>query len=259
MAADNTIFPYHSRTSSCSPSYELYSTNDPRCQTQKFVLLISFPYPKLKVLNPPYCKDNILFVGQTFYYCEIFHKSLRGWKPSVRAAVGCKVQSPQRNAVACCGVIFYYRRPWLLALQPSTASRRCRKTWSPRCSTGCQYTCLCLQSRGIPLFACKKTLGNQERLEYKRSHWLLGIIYLPDDGGVMSLRNVVNLWQNSLAPHPGWGWVCPYLTGNILRLRYEPNRLMLSVGLWRRYINVTITILDIIHRPVFYLKLNSTL
>jgi hypothetical protein len=33
---------------------------------------------------------------------------------------------------------------------------------------------------------------------------------------------------------------------------------MLSIGLWRRYINITITILDIIHRPVFYLKLSST-
>jgi hypothetical protein len=34
---------------------------------------------------------------------------------------------------------------------------------------------------------------------------------------------------------------------------------MLSVGSWRWYTNITITILDIIHRPVFYLKLNSTL
>jgi hypothetical protein len=48
-----------------------------------------------------------------------------------------------------------------------------------------------------------------------------------------------------------------YLTGNTLRLRYELNRLMLSIGLWRRYINITITILDIVHRLVFYLKLNS--
>jgi hypothetical protein len=31
------------------------------------------------------------------------------------------------------------------------------------------------------------------------------------------------------------------------------------IGLWRCYINITITILDIIHRPAFYLKLNSTL
>jgi hypothetical protein len=31
---------------------------------------------------------------------------------------------------------------------------------------------------------------------------------------------------------------------------------MLSIGLWRWYINITITILDIIHRPVFYLKRN---
>jgi hypothetical protein len=49
-------------------------------------------------------------------------------------------------------------------------------------------------------------------------------------------------------------WVCPYLTGNTLRLRYEPNRLMLSIGLWEMYITITITILDIVHRPVFYLK-----
>jgi hypothetical protein len=48
--------------------------------------------------------------------------------------------------------------------------------------------------------------------------------------------------------------VCPYLTVNTLRLRYEPNKLILSVGLWRWYINITITILDIIHRPVSYLK-----
>jgi hypothetical protein len=32
-----------------------------------------------------------------------------------------------------------------------------------------------------------------------------------------------------------------------------------SVGLWVQYINITIKILDIIHRPVFYLKLNSSL
>jgi hypothetical protein len=31
---------------------------------------------------------------------------------------------------------------------------------------------------------------------------------------------------------------------------------MLSIGLWRLYINITITILDIIHRPVFHLKHN---
>jgi hypothetical protein len=34
---------------------------------------------------------------------------------------------------------------------------------------------------------------------------------------------------------------------------------MLSIGLWRWYINITITILDIIHRPVFLFEtqLNS--
>jgi hypothetical protein len=41
--------------------------------------------------------------------------------------------------------------------------------------------------------------------------------------------------------------VCPYLTGNTLRLPYEPNRLMLSIGSWRWYINITITIMDTIH------------
>jgi hypothetical protein len=54
-------------------------------------------------------------------------------------------------------------------------------------------------------------------------------------------------------------YVCPYLTGNILRLRYEPYGLMLSIGLWRWYINISLTILDVIHRPVFYLKLKTTL
>jgi hypothetical protein len=54
-------------------------------------------------------------------------------------------------------------------------------------------------------------------------------------------------------------YVCPYLTGNTLRLRYEPNRLMLYIGLCRWYSNTTITILDIIHRIMFYLKLTSTL
>jgi hypothetical protein len=29
---------------------------------------------------------------------------------------------------------------------------------------------------------------------------------------------------------------------------------MLSIGLWQWYINITITILHIIHRPAFYLK-----
>jgi hypothetical protein len=51
--------------------------------------------------------------------------------------------------------------------------------------------------------------------------------------------------------HDGQCW---YFKGNTLRLRYEPSRLMLSRGLWRRYIDITIAILDNIHRPVFYLK-----
>jgi hypothetical protein len=53
--------------------------------------------------------------------------------------------------------------------------------------------------------------------------------------------------------------IYPYLTGNTLCLCYEPNRLMLSIGLWRWHIHIIIKIPDIIHRPVFYLKLNPTL
>jgi hypothetical protein len=34
----------------------------------------------------------------------------------------------------------------------------------------------------------------------------------------------------------------------------EPNPLMRSIGLWQWYINIPITILNIIHCPVFYLK-----
>jgi hypothetical protein len=45
--------------------------------------------------------------------------------------------------------------------------------------------------------------------------------------------------------------VCPYLTGVTLRLRYEPNRLLLCIGLWRIYINITKTVLDITHRLLF--------
>jgi hypothetical protein len=42
-------------------------------------------------------------------------------------------------------------------------------------------------------------------------------------------------------------------------LRYRPHSLMTSVSLWWWYININITILYIIHCPVLYLKLNSTL
>jgi hypothetical protein len=33
---------------------------------------------------------------------------------------------------------------------------------------------------------------------------------------------------------------------------------MLSIGLWRWYINIIITILDVFHEPLFYFKLSST-
>jgi hypothetical protein len=55
-------------------------------------------------------------------------------------------------------------------------------------------------------------------------------------------------------------WVCPYLTGNTLRLHYEPNRLMLYIGLRQLYIIVTVILvtLDITCRPVFYLKQDTS-
>jgi hypothetical protein len=48
--------------------------------------------------------------------------------------------------------------------------------------------------------------------------------------------------------------VCPYFTGKTLHLCYEPNRLMLPIGLWRWYFNISIRILNIIYCPVFLLK-----
>jgi hypothetical protein len=45
---------------------------------------------------------------------------------------------------------------------------------------------------------------------------------------------------------------CLYLTGDTLHLRYKPNSLMRSIGLWSWYINITITILDIIHGSAIF-------
>jgi hypothetical protein len=51
------------------------------------------------------------------------------------------------------------------------------------------------------------------------------------------------------------------LTITILDIVHHPifNLKLNSIGLWRWYINTTITIMDIVHLPVFCLKLNSTL
>jgi hypothetical protein len=48
--------------------------------------------------------------------------------------------------------------------------------------------------------------------------------------------------------------VCPYVTGQMLRLRYESNRLVQSTGFEDCILIITITIRVIIHRPVFHLK-----
>jgi hypothetical protein len=44
---------------------------------------------------------------------------------------------------------------------------------------------------------------------------------------------------------------------NLKSIKFKIN--IRFIRLLRWYINITITILDIIHRPVFYLKLNSTI
>jgi hypothetical protein len=49
-------------------------------------------------------------------------------------------------------------------------------------------------------------------------------------------------------------YVCPHVTGKTLSLRYESNRFMLYIGLWRWHINITITILNTINYPILYLK-----
>jgi hypothetical protein len=86
-----------------------------------------------------------------------------------------------------------------------------------------------------------------------RNHTLLSHLRLPQPGGPGS-RIYIPQEQGGLVIPPGTGLNsghCPsYLTRNILGFRYEPNRLMLSIGLWRWH-NITVTVLDIIHLPVF--------
>jgi hypothetical protein len=66
---------------------------------------------------------------------------------------------------------------------------------------------------------------------------------------IIKCARIVPETQNRLLCTAGslmWSISCPYLTGNTLRLRYEPNRLMLSIGLWPWCINITSTMMDII-------------
>jgi hypothetical protein len=108
------------------------------------------------------------------------------------------------------------------------------------------------------LYVCPYLTGNTLRLRYESNRLMLSIglwrWYINITITILDIihRHIFYLKLNSTL------YVCPYLTGNTLRLRYESSRLMPSIGLWRWYINITITILDIIHRPVFCLKLNST-
>jgi hypothetical protein len=104
------------------------------------------------------------------------------------------------------------------------------------------------------LLVCPYLTGNSLHLQYEHNRLMIYIglwrCYINITITILDIihRPAFYLELNSTL------LVCPYLTGNSLRLRYEPNRLILSIGLWRWHINTTITILDIIHRPVFYLK-----
>jgi hypothetical protein len=109
------------------------------------------------------------------------------------------------------------------------------------------------------LWVCPCLTGNTLRLRYEPSRLMLSVglwwWYINITITILDISHRPVLYLKlSLTL-----WVCPYITRNKLRLYYEPNRLMLSISLWRWYINITITILYIIYRPVFYLKLNSTL
>jgi hypothetical protein len=55
-----------------------------------------------------------------------------------------------------------------------------------------------------------------------------------------------------------WYIGCPYLTGNTCTSPIQAQQVNVICRFWRWYINITISILDIIHRPAFYFKLNST-
>jgi hypothetical protein len=90
-----------------------------------------------------------------------------------------------------------------------------------------------------------------EAAEHVELRALFGIWYK------LHLRYLLNMRDPEKNFNKIYGFV--RTTQETLPLRYERNRLMLPTGLWRWYINVTITILYIIHRPVFYLELNSTL
>jgi hypothetical protein len=136
----------------------------------------------------------------------------------------------------------------------------------------------CSDVSTVPFSWCGTSINNRNVCSSNSGfwRWYINIIITILD---IIHRSVFYLKLNSTLQ------ACPYLTGNTVRLRYEPNRLMLSTGLWRWYINITATILgiirlryepnwlmlstdlwrwyinitiailDIIHRPVFYLKI----
>jgi hypothetical protein len=117
-----------------------------------------------------------------------------------------------------------------------------KQGWSKYCPcirTGPTWCSAFLVSQEIT--TSRRTGGKIIILVTQKCNWAITVLYIIH-------RPVFYLKLNSTVQ------VCPYLTANTLRLRYESNRLMLSADLWRLYIIISITILDIIHSPVFYLK-----
>jgi hypothetical protein len=104
------------------------------------------------------------------------------------------------------------------------------------------------------LFGFVLSAAKMARHETHRGSYSLLIITLVDRKDKHDSSHLIDFdMQLQLAFTAGLSSVWSCYTRYI---RYEPNRLMLSIGLRRVYINVIITILDIGHRAVFYVKRN---
>jgi hypothetical protein len=112
-------------------------------------------------------------------------------------------------------------------------------TFIPPCRDGCLWTKL----RNITITILD--IIHRPAFYLKLNSTLLYSLYI---GWVHPVAHVtMNEWYTCLIKHAetllrtkdccthSTLQVCPYLTGNTLRLRYEPNRLILSIGLWWWY------------------------
>jgi hypothetical protein len=139
--------------------------------------------------------------------------------------------------------------PWCCVLLPVVCNKGTQHSWK-NYPSGWDYT-LKIEATEIQQFS--STILNTWSIGLLR--WYINIkmpyIYI-----YISCINISQFWTLLIAV---FYWKLdsvgfPYLIGNILRFPYEPNRLMLPIGLWRWYINVTIAISYVIHSPVFHLK-----